>query len=58
MSTWLILGAGVALGVGLTLAIAWLFSLSRRVARLEAVFAHPSAPPSTSRELTIGGTDE
>jgi len=60
VSTWAILAAGVGLGIGLTLAIAWLFTLSRRVARLEAHLAGIMAAPrnsamSLSREITVGG---
>jgi len=58
-STWAILAAGVSMGVGLTLVIAWSFTLSKRVARLEAALYQqaqqppPTPPPSDSRDITL-----
>ncbi len=56
MTTWALLGAGVAIGIAITLMVAWLFSIERRVTRLEGALerANPyGEAASSSTELTV-----
>ncbi len=57
MNTWAVLWAGIGLGAGLTLALAWLFSLTRRVKDLEIQMRNLTSyrPPArpTSQEMII-----